>query len=201
MGELLKLTTFKPVLRLCLLSLALGSQMAAPVMADEPGSVPQALLLMENQMPIEGKMTAVFTGDKVRVSIQGGPLEIPLGEHANRGPEGADRAAQGPAKQAPRALGAAALDDRQYDRFGRDTQDLSMEGRPEIAKARSEAGHTWPWAQPVAAYVHGGSFGLDPALGSSGSAVSRTRFRQVKVSSSRRLSRSQKLHMQARMDR
>lgn len=195
------MNVFKPGLQLCLLTLTLGSLMISPVMADEPGSLSQPLLLLENQMPIEGKMTAVFTGDKVRLSIQGGPLEIPLAEQASREPEGADRAARTPAKQTPRALGAAALDDRQYDRFGRDAQDLSTEGLREIGNARSAAGHAWPWAQPVASYVRGGWFGLDPALGASRSAVSRTQLRQTKVSSGGRLTRSQELRMQARMDR
>ncbi|MEK8090344.1 hypothetical protein [Thermithiobacillus plumbiphilus] len=192
---------FIPVLRSCLLALALGSPMATSAMTDEPGNVPQPLLFMENQMNIEGKMTAVFTGDKVSVSIQGGPLEIPLGEHINRESKDADPAVQVPEKKAPRALGAAALDDREYDRFGRDAQDLSMEVRPEIGNARSGAGHAGPWAQLMASYLQGGLFSLDPALGFSGSAVSRTRLRQVKVSSVGRLTRPQKLHMQARMHR
>jgi len=94
---------FIPVLRSCLLALALGSPMATSAMTDEPGNVPQPLLFMENQMNIEGKMTAVFTGDKVSVSIQGGPLEIPLGEHINRESKDADPAVQVPEKKAPRA--------------------------------------------------------------------------------------------------
>lgn len=199
-GELL-MKVLKPGLRLCLLTLTLGSLMISPLMADEPGSLSQPLLLLENQMPIEGKMTAVFTGDKVRLSIQGGPLEIPLAEQASREPEGADRAARTPAKPMPRALGAAALDDRQYDRFGRDAQDLSTGGRLELGGATPELAPIWPWAQPVASYVHGGWFGLDPALGASRSAVSRTQLRQMKVSPGGRLTRSQKLRMQARMDR
>jgi len=76
-----------------------------------------------------------------------------------------------------------------------------MEVRPEIGNARSGAGHAGPWAQLMASYLQGGLFSLDPALGFSGSAVSRTRLRQVKVSSVGRLTRPQKLHMQARMHR
>lgn len=180
MDELLNLKSPNTAMYSRLLSLVFLSLVASAAFAEEPGSVSQALLQMENPLPIEGKMTAVFTGDKVRLSIQGGPVEIPLGEHSSHESANAGRTPSVPSGNVPRALGAASLDDMQYDRFGRDLQDLSQENRYNDV---GRVGPLWSWVPPAASYVHGGLFGHDPALATTArSALSRKQIRSLKSS-------------------
>ena len=95
-------------------------------MAGETRLTPQTLMALEKDSAIEGKMTAVFTGDAVRLSLQGGPLDIPLGERSTRVVPSHIEPATHAAIEVRKGLGAAA-DNRQYDRFGRDQQDLMQQ--------------------------------------------------------------------------